>query len=135
MNTETIPQASKEVHHGRNVKRFREMFGIKQDILADLIEASQQTVSRYEAQKELDEDTLNKIAKALNIPAEAIKKFDEESAVNFISNTFTLNEQSVVYQNNFNPVEKIMQLYGEKIELYERLLKPSKKKTRCSKKC
>ncbi len=30
----TTAEASCKVHHGRNVKRFREMFGIKQEALA-----------------------------------------------------------------------------------------------------
>ena len=48
-------------------------------------------------------------------------------AVNIISNTF--NEQSIIgYQHNVNPIDKIMQLYNEKIELYERLLKTEQDK-------
>ena len=67
MNSETTPQLLKEVHHGKNIKRFREMFGIKQDILAELLEVSQQTVSRYESQEELEDEVLSKCAKALHI--------------------------------------------------------------------
>ena len=118
MNTETAPQVSNDVlHHGRNVKRLREIMGIKQEVLADRLRVSQQTISRLESQEELDNEILNKIAKVLKIPVDAIKSYNDEMAVNIISNTF--NEQSVAYQYNANPINKIMQLYEEKIKLYE----------------
>ncbi len=54
--TGTVPQY--KVHQGRNVKRFRELFGIKQEVLAEEIGLSQQTISRIESQEELDDATL-----------------------------------------------------------------------------
>ena len=42
MNSEEASQKSTKVHHGRNVKRFREMQGIKQEILAEALEVNQQ---------------------------------------------------------------------------------------------
>ena len=62
----------------------------------------------------------------LNIPVEAIKNYNDDIAVNIISNIF--NEHSVAYQYNFNPIDKIIQLYNERIELYERLLKAEQDK-------
>ena len=107
MNTEEVPKFIKEVHHGRNVKRLREIMGIKQEVLADGLNVSQQKISRLESQKELDNDTLDKIANVLNIPVDAIKNYSDDIAINIISNTF--NEQSVIaYQHNVNPIEKIM---------------------------
>ena len=126
MNTEKNFQTPKEVHHGRNVKRLREMLGIKQDVLADIMALSQQTISRFEAQEVLDDNELNKLANALNVPVEAIKNFDEMTAVNIIANTF--NEQAIAYQYNFHPISKIIQLYEEKFELYERFLKAEQEK-------
>ena len=126
MNTEAAPQMSKDVHHGRNVKRLREIMGIKQEVLADELRVSQQTVSRLESQLELDNEMLNKIANIMNIPVDAIKNYNDDIAVNIISSTF--NEQSVAYQYNVNPINKIIQLYEEKIELFERLLKAEQDK-------
>lgn len=66
-----------------------------------------------------------KIADALKVPADAIRNFDEEAAVNIIANTF--HKGVNVFNKNdhctFNPIDKIVQLYDEKIELYERLLR------------
>ena len=121
MNSEEISQKSTKVHHGRNVKRFREMQGIKQEALAEALEVNQQQISRLESKDIIEDILLEKLAKELNITIEAIKKCDDDIAVSIISNTF--HEQSVAYQYNFNPIEKIIALYDEKIELHERMLK------------
>ena len=130
MNTEVVLE--KKAHHGRNVKRLREMLGIKQEVLAKELGLSQQTVSRIESQEELEDDILNKIANVLQIQAEAIKNFDEDAAINIIHNTFNSNDYSTInainHNCNFNPIDKIVQLYEEKVKLYERLLKAEQDK-------
>ena len=54
---------------------------------------------------------------------EAIKNFDEAVASNIIGNTYHDSVASVNYQPTFNPIEKIVQLYDEKVALHERMLK------------
>ena len=119
---------ARKVHEGRNVKRFREMLGIKQDALAaDLGDDwNQQRISLLEQKETIDTPLLAQIAAVLKIPVEAIQNFDEEQAVNIIANTFGEN----AFGNSFNygtiqfhPIEKIVQLHEEKIALYERMLK------------
>ncbi len=118
---------TKKIHEGRNVKRFREMLGIKQDALAaDLGDDwNQQKVSLLEQKETIDPALLQQISSALKIPAEAIQNFDEEQAVNIIANT--IDNGAIGYQRNenctLNPIEKIIQLHEEKIALYERMLK------------
>jgi len=128
METETIHQ--KKAHHGQNVKRLREILGIKQDVLATGLGLSQQTISRIESQEELDNDILDKIAKILQIQPDTIRNFDEDAAINIIHNTF--NDSSILNAINhnctFNPIDKIVQLYNEKVELYERMLKTEQDK-------
>ena len=117
----------KKIHEGRNVKRFREMLGIKQDALAaDLGDDwNQQKVSLLEQKETIDPALLQQISTVLKIPAEAIQNFDEDSAINIISNTF--HDEAVAYAEQykcqFNPLDKIVQLHEEKIALYERMLK------------
>lgn len=110
-------QESYTVHEGKNVKRIREIFGIKQDHLALDLGLSQQAVSQLEQKDTIDSELLEKIAKALKVTPEAIKRFNEQAVVNNINNTF--HDYSVNYQ--FNPIEKI-------VELYERLLQSEKEK-------
>ncbi|KAA0126576.1 helix-turn-helix transcriptional regulator [Chryseobacterium sp. SN22] len=123
-----------KVHQGRNVKRFREMLGIKQEALAfDLGEDwNQKKVSLLEQKDVIEDSLLQQISEVLKIPAEAFRNFDQEQAVQIISNTF--NDQSNGYNYyptiHINPLEKwletleeIKRLNDEKAALYERTLR------------
>ncbi len=122
-----------KVHQGRNVKRFREMLGIKQEALAlDLGDDwNQKKVSLLEQKETIEDPLLQKISEVLKIPVEAFQNFDEEQAVNIIANTFSLDNGSIFNAHNtnpvfnpvFNPVETILKIHEEKIALYERMLK------------
>jgi transcriptional regulator with XRE-family HTH domain len=120
----------KNIHEGRNVKRIREILGIKQDTLAMELGLSQQAVSPLEQKEALDKEMLEKIAAVLKVPAESIRNFNEETTVNFISSTFNHHDNSSVYGHyTFNPVDKVVELYerilkekDEKIALLEKLM-------------
>lgn len=122
-----------KIHEGRNVKRFREMLGIKQDALAFELgeDWNQQKISLLEQKETIDASLLQQISDALKIPVEAIRNFDEEKAIVNIQNNYegansgngTLNNNANYVDCNFNPIDKIVQLYEEKIALYERMLK------------
>lgn len=120
----------KNIHEGKNVKRFREMLGIKQEALAHELgeEWTQKKVSLLEQKAVLEPEVLYKVSKALNIPDLAIKNFDEEKAITIIANTVNNHDQAtgnalLNYQPTYNAVEKIVQLHEEKILLYERMLR------------
>lgn len=124
----THTTSNPKIHEGRNLKRFREMLGIKQDFLAFELgeEWNQQKISLLEQKEKIDADILEQVSAILKIPAEAIRNFDEEKAMTFISNTFnesTIGNSFIYGTINSQPVEKIMQLHEEKIALYERMLK------------
>ncbi|MCT3846062.1 helix-turn-helix transcriptional regulator [Elizabethkingia anophelis] len=116
---------NKKIHQGRNIKRFREMLGIKQEALAFELgdDWNQKKVSLLEQKETVESDILAQVAKILKVPAEAIENFDEEQAVNVISNTFTSNDTSTLNAVNihptFNPIDKM-------VELYERMLQQQK---------
>ncbi|WP_073203774.1 helix-turn-helix domain-containing protein [Flavobacterium xinjiangense] len=116
-----------KIHQGRNVKRFREMLGIKQEALAfDLgNDWNQKKISMLEQKDLIEDDILRQISDALKIPVEAFQNFDEEQAINIISNTFGDNA-CVGNPNstfNFNSIQELKKLHEEKIALYERMLK------------
>jgi transcriptional regulator with XRE-family HTH domain len=116
-------------HIGRKISRLRELRGIKQEHLASELGVSQQTVSRMEQSEVLEDDVLEKVAKVLGLPAEAIKNFSEEAMINIIANTFTHSTlNGINYFPTFNPIDKIVELYNEKVELLERLLQAEKEK-------
>ena len=116
-----------KIHQGRNVKRFREMLGIKQEALAfDLgNDWNQKKISMLEQKDIIEEDMLRQISNALKIPVEAFQNFDEEQAINIISNTFHDTQGLINYSPTFNnnSIDKLIQLHEEKIALYERMLK------------
>lgn len=117
-------------HIGRKIGRIREMRGVKQETLATELGVSQQTVSRMEQSETIEDDVLERVAKVLGVPVDAIKNFSEEAVINIISSTLH-NTSGLVNYNptfTFNPIEKIVELYDEKIKLLERLLQAEKEK-------
>ncbi len=126
----------KTIHQGKNVKRFREMMGIKQDALASMLgdDWNQQKISLLEQKEQIDDPLLEQIAAQLKVPAEAIKKFDEEMAIFNIQNNYEGSNTgaSGVYTNNnnctFNPLEKYVEAMEANKALYERLLQSEKEK-------
>jgi transcriptional regulator with XRE-family HTH domain len=130
----------KSIHHGRNVKRFREMLGMKQEALALALgdDWSQKRVSLLEAKETLEPELLSQVASALKVPEEAIKNFDEEKAINNIQNNY---DNSIIhagpainYQCNFNPIDKWLEVIEENKKLYERLLESEREKIEILKK-
>jgi transcriptional regulator with XRE-family HTH domain len=119
MNTNT----TSAMHLGRKIERIRILRGVKQEALASALGITQQAVSKMENSAEIEEERLEKVASVLDVSVEAIKNFDEEKAVNIVSNTF--NDSSVLngllYFPTFNPIDKI-------VELYERMLKLEQEK-------
>lgn len=74
---ETIEQISKNTHHGHAIKRYRHTLGIKQEALAADMGISQALISFYEKKKVIEDDMVEKIAKALNVALELIKELEE----------------------------------------------------------
>ncbi len=119
---------NKKIHQGRNIKRFREMLGIKQDALAYELgeDWNQKKISLLEQKESVEKDILEQVAKILKVPTEAIENFDEEQAVNVIANTYSFQDfkdnavaSGFSYQPSFNPIDKM-------VDLYERMLEQQK---------
>lgn len=103
------------------------MLGVKQEALAfDLgNDWNQKKISMLEQKDIIEDDMLRQISNALKIPVEAFQNFDEEQAINIISNTFHDTQGLINYSPTFNnnSIDKLIQLHEEKIALYERMLK------------
>ena len=96
---------------------------IQQDVLAEEIGVSQATLSGYEKKETLEQEILDKIAVALNIPVEAITELDNAASINIVSSTLYDKAGSIFNNPTFNPIDKVIELYNEKNALYERMLK------------
>ena len=62
------------VHHGHNIRRTRIEKNIKQDALAALVNMTQPNVSKYEKMRVIEDEMLNRFARALNVPVEYRKR-------------------------------------------------------------
>lgn len=131
----------KTIHQGRNVKRFREMLGLKQEALADKLggDWTQKKISFIETREVIEPDLLEDLAAALKVPAEAIKNFDEEKASYYIQNNYEGANPNAIYvgpfQCTFNPLDKYIEevennkkLVEKNEKLYEALLKSEREK-------
>ena len=82
------------------------------------------TLSTYEKRSNLEPEVIEKIAKALDIPEEAITELGEATSINIFSGTWQDNAYATNYTADYqhlNPLEKV-------VELYERLLKAEQEK-------
>jgi transcriptional regulator with XRE-family HTH domain len=113
---------------GRKISRIRELKNIKQEVLAMSLGISQQAVSKIEQSAEVEDEALSKIAKALGVTPEAIKNFSDEAVVNYFNNFHDNSSGDFRQHCTFNPIDKIVELYDEKVVLLERLLQAEKEK-------
>lgn len=113
--------AAKKSNHGPNVRRWREWRGINQDVLAEQVGISQGTLSIYENKEKLEPEVIAKIAKALDIPTEAITEVNEGTCINIFSGTWNDNSLGNCVNQYVNSLDKV-------VELYERLLKSEQEK-------
>lgn len=125
--------ATKPSHIGRKIARIRELRGMKQETLAEELGISQQSISHIEQSETLEDDKLQRVARALGVSKEVIENFSEERAINFFNNFY---DHSAPQGNSFNqgmyptfnPLDKLVEAYEENKKLYERLVQAEKDK-------
>ncbi|MCD8031092.1 MAG: helix-turn-helix transcriptional regulator [Bacteroides sp.] len=83
------------IHIGSKICMLREDLGISKKLIAEKIGIEENAYNETENAAQIDDETLNKIAEALNIPAELIKKYVSRLGNNFL----TLGEAN--YSNNY----------------------------------
>jgi len=123
-------------HVGRKISRLREQRGIKQETLAEQLGISLQSVSKIEQSEQVEDITLERIAKVLGVTPTDIKNASEETVINNIQNNSN-NIGPSVFGNygTINPIDKIAELYDalikserEKIALLEKLMEKMNEK-------
>lgn len=128
---DTQEKTVKNTHHGHAIKRYRHTLGIKQEAIAADMGISQALVSFYEQKKVIDDDTIDKFAKALHVSPQLIKELEEDPVTVIVENN-TFEKGSGVcfntFHNNPDPVDRIIELAKEKTVLYERMLELEKEK-------
>ncbi|RYY51419.1 MAG: XRE family transcriptional regulator [Chitinophagaceae bacterium] len=124
------------MHHGRNIKKLRELQDIKQDTLAaDLGEEwTQKKISQLEDKEVIDADLLHKVAAALKMPVKAIENLEDDEVVNIVTNNFSDNSSGQgmgpIYGSlNIDTAQKWLDALDEIKKLNERLLQSEREKT------
>lgn len=138
---EQITDTPKRPHHGKNIKRIREFFGVKQEAFAKQLgpDWSQGKVSALESREIIESELLQQVAKALNVSPQAIENITDEVAVNYFNNNFYDNSQGAIASNNctvnFNPIDELVKSFNDykaliekNTRLYEELLKTEREK-------
>ncbi|MGK6353571.1 helix-turn-helix domain-containing protein [Parapedobacter sp. DT-150] len=92
-----------KIHEGHNLKRIREIIGLKQSALGSLCPSkfTQQRISEFENSIQIDEPILAELAEALGVTPEFVRNFREEKAIYNIQNynTFEVSEKSAGINN------------------------------------
>ena len=143
----TTADMPKTIHQGRNIKRFREMRGLKQEGLAMELgeDWNQKKISLLEQKEEVEPQLLEQVAKVLKVPVDLIKDFDEQGEVNYYNTFHDHSTNGIIGGSyatvNFNPLDELMKaleenkrLNEENKRLYERLLQSEREKIETVKK-
>ena len=136
---ETLDKKEKNTHHGHAIKRFRHTLGIKQEALAIDMGITQAMISMYESKKVIEDEMIEKFAKALGVDPELIKELEVDPVTIIVENNNYENNKDTAIATGYiagdnvvnnNPIEKIAELFEkllekeqEKIALLEKLLK------------
>ena len=110
-----------KVHDGYNIKRLREILGIKQEkIAAELGNTwNQQRISLLEKRETISQELLERVAKALNVKVTTIKTFNDEVIAKLVTILTTEGSLTNIGRDSIkariNPVDKL-------VELYERII-------------
>ena len=117
-----------KIHEGKNLKRIREIMGIKQEALGQKCESKfdQRRVSEFENSWTISEPALKELADALGVTVEFIRAFNEEKAIYYIQ-----HNQDSSKQNSLNHFPKITYESDNKLEaLLEKLVQEDAVKTK-----
>ncbi|APU96328.1 helix-turn-helix domain-containing protein [Sphingobacterium sp. Lzh-3] len=116
-----------KIHEGKNLKRIREIMGIKQEALGQKCESKfdQRRISEFENSWTISEPALKELADALGVTVEFIRAFNEEKAIYYIQ-----HNQDSSKQNSLNHFPKITYESDNKLEaLLEKLVQDDEVKT------
>ncbi|RXG14181.1 hypothetical protein DSM03_101298 [Leeuwenhoekiella aestuarii] len=90
-------------------------------------------MSHIEQSETLENQTLEKVAKVLDVTSETIENISEENGINYFNNFYdnSVSQGNSFYQGmyaTFNPLDKLVEAYEENKKLYERLVQAERDK-------
>lgn len=142
MEKEAEYKTNGSVNQGENVRRLRQILGIKQSDLANQVGLSQQMMSYLEQSKVIEEKYLMKIAEVLKVSPKSIQEMDDSALSvdienNFENNTFenkegeiNIGSQGINYGvKNIHPLDKLVDLTNDSIAIYKQMIDVEREKS------
>lgn len=128
MDTKEQTTRKRNTHDGHAIKRLRLDRQMSQAQLGQLIGFTQQSISNYEDQQVIEDEILQRFAKALDVSVDFIKELEEDKPMTYYieNNTFTGNSAATVGSDTVNNMvdEKLYKTILEQVEkLYATNLK------------
>ncbi|MEN5085646.1 helix-turn-helix transcriptional regulator [Sphingobacterium faecium] len=102
----TIFEEKKETMHiGHNIKRIREIQGIKQEAFGQLCKSkySQQRISDFENMVAFEEPLLKELSDALGVTTDFVKSFKDENVIYNIQHSHTFNDHATNSSQHSQP--------------------------------
>jgi len=128
----TVSTLAPKGNIGHKIERIRELKGIKQESLATAIGVTQQAISKIEQSETVDDEKLKKIADALGVSIEAIKNYNEDAVLSLIQNNNDSSTNNFLIGYQYNPVEKIVELYERMLKEKDEIIEMYKKQQKAS---
>lgn len=152
METEENTSNKKRTHHGHAVKRLRMDRMLSQKDLGNIIGMSQQALCRYEEQEKIDDLTLERLAKGLEVSVELIKELEDDKPLAYYIENNTISDNTIdntdsfatLATNNSNEgntynythdketlhiaLEQLQKLYESNMQMYNQYFKISEEK-------
>jgi transcriptional regulator with XRE-family HTH domain len=120
-------------HMGLKVGSARRLVGITQKELAERLGVTKQAVSKLEQTEKIDDERLGKVADALGVSLEGLKKFNSDNVL-YYTNNFYENCSPHIETSMNARVENIHHFSVEQaVKLFEELLKMEREKYKKSK--
>lgn len=116
-----------KIHHGRNIKYFRERMALLQSELAEKLggEWTQPKISQLEAQEHIDPRQIEEVAPAVNAKAEDILNSEYRLGSN-IQNNHDNTSNPCQYNQTGSDTDKIIELYEKLLHLFTTILNDRK---------
>jgi transcriptional regulator with XRE-family HTH domain len=105
------------MHIGKNIQTIRELLGIKQETLASILKLSQQTVSKIEQSQNLQDHSVERVAKAMGVNVELILNFNAQRIINFLHSTGTPTEPLDNDGVDYQILKKLIELFDRLLEM------------------
>lgn len=91
METLEKKETSSHIHHGRNVKRLRQMALLSQKQLGERAGLTQQAVCLYEQKEKIEEDIRQRLAKGLGVSVDLINEMEEDRPLAYYIENITFS--------------------------------------------